>query len=845
MRSENDESASPTIVLDAGAPIRSFTEDMEGNVWIGTLGKGMYRYRSGDGGIEVMKAGTPGALDLANDRITAALRDTKGRLWTGYDDGGLSLFSPFAQARHYRNDEDSSLSHDTVLSILQDREGNIWVGTWSGLNRLSPHFEAITLYTSSPRPDHLPAAAVVALQEDKDDLIWLGTLDGHVIFFERERDRFEYSRRVGKRGGRCGAGIFDISEDRNGTLWFASLGDGICALNRARTTVKQYKRDTTNSPLLGDNNVLSLLIHTNEKIYAGNRYQGLNILDPRFGDVITHRSSTDEHDLPSDYIWPLIEDTTGSVWLGAFEGGIVRFDDSTDRFTTYPLDGGAILSNRIYDLAFDREGFLWAATDDGVRRFDRRDGSTVAYTTADGLAQDQVRGIVEDDLGDLWFTTNDGLSRFTPATGTFKNFNVNDGLQADQFYARSVLKSRDGRVWFGGPEGFNIIDPSRIRTSTEPPRFVLSEIRVHGEPFRPADNTPLEHLDHLNLRSDQNRFSLSFAVLDYTNVEQNRYRYRLRQERQDFSYLGIPPPGEPGDTAWVDLRNEHIINFPILGYGSFQLDVGGANGDGVWNQRTLPITIETPLWATDWFRALMILAVMGLLFGVVMVRERYHRGLDRFRLKLASGLHDDVGANLATIAMKVGLLLRRMAVSADDRSQLAQLGDLARETGFSVRDTEWIIKSQHDTLDQLVAQLRRQAETMLSGQAAHTFEVTPATVPAQPIHTDLRRNVYLLFKEALNNANKYARASHIAISVNVDRNILALRIEDDGVGFDRATLTRSNGILHMEMRAAEAGGRIAIASAPGEGTAIDLRVPLRVSWWGAWWRSRYRSGDTP
>ncbi len=845
----NDEgarSAQSVVMLDAGAPIRAFAPDAGGNIWIGTLGEGLFKYHRGDGRIDAFKSGDDHGVELASNRITTLFHDSQGGLWLGFEEGGLSLISPFARARHFVSGDDPlSLSDDTVLSLLRDREGNLWVGTWSGLNRLSPYFEAITRYSNTPLAGASPVSEVVAMMEDERQNVWIGTREGYVTVFERSTGRFVVSKVVGKSGHNCTAGIFDISQDRSGMVWFATFGDGICGLDLARNDrVLHYKASGALNALL-DNQTLSLLPLSEGRLLIGTREKGLSLFDGGLGMFTSYKPSPHADSLPTGYIWPMVADTAGVVWLGAYDQGVVRFDVAEGRFTTYALDGGAVQANRIYDLALDAGGGLWVATDEGLRLFDRGDGSTQALTTTDGLAQDQVRGILEDDWGDLWFTTNDGLSRFTPATGKFKNFNLYDGLQAESFYARSVLKTRDGRVWFGGPEGFNIIDPRRIRTSEEPPRLVLSEIRVHGEPYRPTDGIPLERLERLDLESYENRFSLSFAVLDYTNVEQNRYRYRLREKSRRNSYLGLASPSPPPDSNWVELGAEHVINFPILAYGSYDLEVAGANSDGVWAERTLPITIDTPLWATEWFRALVILLVMGIVFGGVMLRERYRQGLDRFRLKLASGLHDDVGANLATIAMKVGILLRRAALTGEERTQLSQLGDIARETGFSVRDTEWIIKSQHDTLDQLVAQLRRLAETMLSGSVAHTFEVSPATVPVLAIDMDLRRNVFLLFKEALNNANKSARASHIAIAVRIEQDTLTIHIKDDGVGFDQAALVRSNGLRHMEMRAAEIAGHLDIASAPGEGTVVDLRVPLRLSWWGAWQRSRNRSGGAP
>ena len=171
------------------------------------------------------------------------------------------------------------------------------------------------------------------------------------------------------------------------------------------------------------------------KVWTGTRHSGVNILDPQ-SNTFVHYDDTDSlGGLPSNYIWPIIEDDQHTVWLGAMGAGLLRYNSEADSFDTFPLGEEGSNSNQVYDLYQDSRKNFWVATDDGVKVV-RPDSMLIdSYRVEDGLPHNSVRGLVEDEYGDMWISTNGGLARFSSQDSTFRNFYLEDGLQGDRFYA--------------------------------------------------------------------------------------------------------------------------------------------------------------------------------------------------------------------------------------------------------------------------------------------------------------------------------------------------------------------------------------------------------------------------
>jgi signal transduction histidine kinase len=220
----------------------------------------------------------------------------------------------------------------------------------------------------------------------------------------------------------------------------------------------------------------------------------------------------------------------------------------------------------------------------------------------------------------------------------------------------------------------------------------------------------------------------------------------------------------------------------------------------------------------------MLGAVAGLLAAAYRYRVRRLLEMERLRLRLASDLHDDVGSNISSIALISDMLRARVRHNDVSERHLQRIHAAAEDTVRALRDIIWLVDPKHDTLADLVRKMRRVRHTLLNGTAC-TFEV-PAPVTPHPLDMDTMRNVFLLYKEALNNIAKHAGAQHVSITVDEQDGRLTLQIQDDGHGFEEAAVKRGHGLANMRRRAQAIGGQIAIESKPGIGTRITFTAKM-------------------
>ena len=833
------------IMLSLDVPMHAMYGNQDGDVFIGTFGKGMYRYEASQNHFEQPVRHLD--LDLPSDSITVIYSDNDTRFWVGFLNRGLSLIYHQDNIRHFTYDPSNpySIADNAVVDVLIDRTGVIWIGTWDGLSRLSPSFEAFDLFVHSDEEGGLSFDRVVSFEEEGAGIYWVGTYGGGLFRYDANRSYFDRFTASGAQGDLCGNDIFDLDIDEDNLLWIASLDDGLCfldlndlALDSGATEFITFLHEPENPKSLRDNELQSVFASRDGSIWVGLYNTGLDRLDKETGEFHHYDDSSDRGGLTSKQIWPIIEDQSGDLWIGAFEGGLLRYTaDSAKDFKSIVLDDGNTSSNRIYDLYLDSNQNLWVATDDGAKKIDLSTMEVVTLQVDDGLVHENVRAIVEDDYGKIWLSTNSGISRYTPETNSFTNFYIEDGLQGNRFYARSAMKMSDGRLFFGGSNGFNIIHPERINDDAPESTILLNQLLVNNLPFDQPEQGPTFLVEELEFEHYENRLHLSFATLDYTNLGYDKYRYRLMSNSNlgGFSSTYL-------DTNWIDLGIDNFVGFQALPFGEYQLQVTSLNKNGQWNHDGLylAIKIKTPWYAQWWFRGLLFFGIIGVVTGVLLLRTRYLLniermktdallGIERMRVKIAQGLHDDVGANMATIAMRLGMMSNKSDLPDEDRKKMKELSTMVRQTGQTIRETGWIINVKYDDLRKLVNQMRELAYVMLDSQIKHTFNEDPNPMPEDRIDMEFKQNFYLLYKEALNNASKYSQASKIHISIHYKNDTLLLGVADDGIGFCKDKIKEGSGLGNMSSRAQEMGGILKIDSKPGVGTTITLEAPIQLN----------------
>ncbi|MCB9283589.1 MAG: ATP-binding protein [Lewinellaceae bacterium] len=530
----------------------------------------------------------------------------------------------------------------------------------------------------------------------------------------------------------------------------------------------------------------------------------------------------------------------GRFWF-ATTYGVFAFDPATgkwQRFYNHPEDPNSLSEDLTLSICPDPtepDRYLWVGTEGGgLNRLDKITGVFSHYTTENGLPNDVVYGILSDDRNNLWLSTNSGLCHFNPRSGETHTFNQSDGLPGNEFNRYQYSKALDGTLYFGGMGGTVFFHPEDLYREAKPSRTVISQIRFFNEPATYQNSStgneaftlpaPIEYCQKLEFPHHVNMITLGFTLLDLTNPKKNHFKYKLEGLNDD----------------WIEAGTASEVTFAGLSPRHYQFQVLGCNSHNVWSTEpaTLQFTILAPWWATWWFRGIVLLLAFGILAGAYRYRLEALLAMERMRNRIAQDLHDEIGSTLSSISLH-GTVIKRTADQLPEktRSILDNIIDNTSQIMESMNDIVWAIKSDNDQFEQVVNRMRGFAVNMTEAKNILLKFETDKQAEQLELNMEQRKNFYLIFKEAVNNAVKYADASQLNIRIQYRQKKLFLIIEDDGKGFkpeevEETTNTRGgNGLHGMKMRARQIHAKLTIVSAKQAGTRISLVLPLKKFHW--------------
>lgn len=776
--------------------VEQIAEDREGHLWVGTT-NGLNRLDSARQNFERIGARTNDPTSLSSNNIVALCRDRAGILWVGTYYGGVHKLDPhgarFGQI-HYDAGGQNGLPHPNVQAIHQSRDGTLWLGTLGGgltaISNLADAAPKFTHYRHDPSNENsLSSNAVSSFCEDRDGILWIGTRNAGLNAFEPKHKRFQHYRADAAAQNSLSSNAVSFTyEDREGALWIGTAGSGLNRLDRERKSFTRFQHDPK-----------------------------------RTGS------------LSNDFIHVIYEDRSGTLWIGTYRG-LNRFDRHTQTFRCYrhELDDPRSLSNDyVYSLYEDDAGNFWVGTSDGLNLFERATGKCKSYFDKQGLPNGVICGILEDEAGRLWLSTLKGLSGFDPQSETFKNFDVNDGLQSNMFNAGACFKTLESAMYFGSMNGCDYFHPEDLRRDTFVPPVVITAVQIFDQPRAFAASNALR------LRHRENFLRFEFAALSYSHPEKNEYAYRL----------------EGLEEEWIAAGTSDFASYTDLQPGHYVFRVKAANHDGVWNEEgaRLPIIITPPFWRTWWFYGLMLAAVAALLLALHRARvkrerervaeiekvkheERFKRfraveqareeERERVRKKIAADFHDESGHKLTKIALFCGVLQSKLRGRyAEVEEYLERIMKAAASLHKDMSDFIWSLDPDEDTLHDTALKLKDFGDKLFD----HThirFRLEGLAPELEQAHLPMetRQNLTCIFKEGMNNILKHSRAScrNVIFVLSRHNGTYAVKLRDDGQGFDLEHCTFGRGLRNMQERARVIGGELRIVSQPGRGTEIQF-----------------------
>jgi signal transduction histidine kinase/ligand-binding sensor domain-containing protein len=765
-----------------------------------------------------------------------------------------------------------------LVAGAEARDGVLWLA-----GDLVPELMVVrqTAFSTSTENYAVPVEQISSLLFDREGNLWVGTLGNGVL-----KLRGNHLRVYDKSSGLPIDHVATVFEDSRGTVWFGS-GEGVSLLSKDRLISNirplRWLRDTllhhqfrnarafaenarrqlyigTFSALIGPSSTNELLAQqtvpyrmigwgvsslfieehgtTDEAIWVATYGNGTHRF--RGGDSTTFRR---HQGIVSDMIEAIVPGNQ-SIWFLSRNHGASRF--KSGRFESFSRAHG-LPSDAIYSLYEETDGTVWFGTDRGLVRW--KNGTSEVFGNDQGLFGTVVLGIIPHRLTSsslnvdedaLWVITDKMLHSIKG--GQIARYGSSPILPKDDASINQVFHVRGTpRVWLATTRGAVELDLSKVRRADLPPPAVITEVvadttvilDIRHSPTRLREDVhPAElpyYLDDLNIR---------FTAPSYSHQPSVRYRYRL---------VGT-------DESWSAPTSEVTVRYRQLTPGAYRFEVVALNPDGLSSPQpaVFSFVVLEPFWQRTWFHVLIGIvatSLLGAAFRYVETR-RYRQRIaqlereealakerEQTRARIARDLHDDLSSTLGSIALYGESLKRRLKrASRQDKELLHKISTMSTGALEAFGDVIWSVAPRHDTLSSLLDRLRDVLADACTLQRMDYAVELPRVNDEIHVSDHVRRNLYLIFKEAINNVVKHSQATTVKLTGTLQDGMLELLLEDNGVGLNAGkrqverrpktkTVSTGHGLQNMKSRADEVGAELSVTSSP-KGTVVCLRIRM-------------------
>jgi len=904
-----------------GNPVKTVVEcifeDSKHRMWIATE-NGLFRYTAETNSFRRYLYREGDRSSLAHDHVRAITEDRSGTIWVGTINGLSRLLPDEQHFVTYRNTpgNEKSLSDNRVTCIEADKDGLLWVGTLNGINAFNTSCGEVTAYnTENGDIFSLSGRAISCCYFDKDGIYWFGTflhginkydkninlfglkltstfsrkegpplmvtnfaenLHGNVYVATFEGGLYEFDYRTGhvrqtdlRLNGRAvqSLNIMALHMGRENQLYIGVYGKGVMLLNTITGKAEMVRAE--NTAALYSNDIYCMGEDSKGDTWVGTNGAGIHII--RGNKVIEtyspNPSGPNERLLPiNGYIRAIAEDADKNIWIGTHGGGIAVYQPVSDTWTIYNQDNSRLPSNKIQSLLCDSRGTMWVGTDGGgLSLYNRQDKQFTCFTEKDGLQNTTIYQIVEDLRGQLWLSTNTGISSMDPVSHKFRNFTTFNGVQNSNFVHSSGIRLTGGEILFGGLEGINYFDPTRLTINHNVPKVLLTDLKISNKSVIAGNDAPIKEdisiATEIRLDYRQN-FALSFVALNYTLARQNLYAYKLEGFEREWNFTGT----------------NNTASYINLDPGTYTFHVKASNNDGVWNtaESSIKIYVRPPFWRTTTAYIIYVLAFIGLaLYSRYRVMSRLRRELvleqeqqqakrlqelDRMKLKFLTNLSHDLRTPIALIAGPIEQLIDGEKTS----TKLDKLYIIRRNAKRLLNLVNQLLDFRKLEEKELTLQLSKGEFISFVKEVSESFKDLSerkhinfsfsSTIPRLEALFD-HDKIERILLNLLSNAFKFTLEGG-SISVVLENSTLpgndrtewiAIKVTDTGIGIPKETLDKiydrffqndpSGAILNygsgIGLSTAKEfvklhGGTIDVESEPGNGSAFTIQLPLGI-----------------
>lgn len=740
-----------------------------------------------------------------------------GKIWMATYGGGVNIYDPETATFEYLTTENSNLPSNNLFGMFKDRDGSIWIRTeGSGLAKMDPRKQWIQGIYLNPKPIHTPTSVYLY----NDTSLWIGTNGNGLLEYNLKQNTFiKYVNNPEDSRSLAYDNVSSLDMDDKGNLWVATAGGGIDRFDPGTGTFEHHPYRPDNDGV--SNMAIKFIACLENRVFWATYGNGFGFYDQESGMYESYWEK-EEAGLKTDFTVPnfMYKDKRGHLWITS-EGGLIVFDGSDQRFydIIYPENAEIPLKSfnirSVYQI--EESGYLAISDADEGLIINYQGSGNFTFSNADFPSTFIPGYILYSEGSKIWSARTTELTVWDMDSDSLTSFSKDDGLMSEANYVSYnqplyplIVPNTDGLSL--------VYAKNRPQVTLEPLTHltglsVLNQNKTLDSPDSlpgPELNKPLNLTPSLEFDYNDKEFSIAFSSIQYYALNNAIYRYRLKGFRDD----------------WIE-TDQQSVSYTNLDPGNYTFEVQSAALSGNWGPpKSLSILINPPFWQTWWFILGTILIALGVLYYFHRTRIEKAVAIANLRTQIAQDLHDDLGASLTKISLFSGLL--QESQNGNSKEVADQLGDLSRQAVSQMSDIVWSIDQKNDTIGDLITHMRCFASDTLENQGIElNFE---KAVPNEDyiMNPLVRQNYFLIFKEAIHNIYKHARATHVWIRVRAIKDKLSIEIEDDGIGFTTAQdhdfySSGGNGMGNMQKRADRIQLDFEIQLRDKGGTKISLK----------------------
>ncbi len=642
--------------------------------------------------------------------------------------------------------------------------------------------------------------------------------------------------------------VRNFAEDEKGNLWLATV-NGFAKWNLQDGTIQPYFAQTGATDRLNFNSI------------RGITYDGINlILGPTDKGIWLYNPHTDKYARPfyshdalgettrkyveNDFIDQIITLRDGNHLVVARDGVYV-IDAKT--YTTHEIKMPEIVDGNKFCYQDSKEN-IWIGTSYALFCLDMHfnqkfridvnqtkgivftlcelnDGNLLAggfglhlinMSTPNPAVSDinsffnkiDIHILFRDANNKIWLATSEGVFRYDMDEQKIESFSHFENIEGNAFYPNSYCYSKQGMLFLGSSKGIIYFNPLKMEETKDSLNIFISKMAINADDSTYSVTNPPGAMKY-----NQNNIAFDFIAPYYGNANKLKYRYRLQGLNND----------------WTSNGNNNSVRFHALQPGRYIFQASASiNGiDWMDSKEKIFLSISPPFWMTWWFFTLMASCVAGVIYAIYRYQLNKKIEVERLRMRIARDLHDDIGSALSNIHIISSMAMKQQSDNGNAGKVFGKIKESSKAMLENMQDIVWAINPENDTLSQVLARMKEFAGELCEAAGIDYVFETDGDLETVKLTVHKRKDLYLVFKEALNNAVKYSSCKMIRISLHKQQDgWLNLGIEDNGKGFVQNEIQPGNGLRNMAQRAKEVNGNVNILSGPGQGTKVDFRIRI-------------------